>query len=139
MNLYREVQNVLSFSIKTAEQSLSENAPDIVTKLIEGRKKRLQLIDHSYDSKKKDIEQRSIETNAVSTSHLEVFQTKAIDNTKSAESMTKSGIQEVMKVLFQSEKHELPPITLSPSNNKHSLSQMSGEKEKAKEKDKGKL
>jgi hypothetical protein len=93
------VQNVLTFALKTAEQSLGENQPQVVTKLVEGRTKRIKLIEQTYKGKLKDIEQRSLETCAVSTSHLEVFQTKAIENQQNAENMTKNATDELLKLL----------------------------------------
>ena len=69
--------NILTFSLGTAEQSLSELSPHVVTKLQEGRNKRLQRLEQSATASKKAIEQRSAETCAVSTAHLEEFQVKA--------------------------------------------------------------
>ncbi len=47
----------------------------------------------------KDIEQRSVETCAVNSSHLEQFQKKALDNEKNAEGMTKAATAELVKLL----------------------------------------
>lgn len=97
--IFREIQNVLTFSINTAEQSLAESQPHTVAKLVEGRNKRIKLIEHSYKGKMKDIEQRSAETCAVNTSHLEQFQKKAIDNEKNAEAMSKNATESLLSVL----------------------------------------
>jgi len=95
----KEVQNVLTFALKTAEQSLSESQPQVVAKLIEGRSKRIKLIEQTYKGKLKDIEQRSLETCSVNSSHLEVFQSKAIENQLSAENMTKQATDELLILL----------------------------------------
>ena len=87
------------FSLNTAEQSLAEAQPHTVAKLVEGRNKRIKLIEHSYKGKMKDIEQRSAETCAVNSNHLENFQKKAIDNEKNAEAMTKNATDSLLAAL----------------------------------------
>jgi hypothetical protein len=63
---------------------LTELNPHLVAKLQESRQKRLLLLDREVKEKRKDIEQRSVETCAVSTSHLESFQLKAEVKCKAA-------------------------------------------------------
>lgn len=89
--------------MKTAEQSLNETQPQVVAKLMEGRSRRIKLIEQAYKGKLKDIEQRSLETLSVSTTHLEVFQTKALENQQNAETMTKNATIEVMTLLKKPE------------------------------------
>ena len=93
------MQNVLTFALKTAEQSLSESQPQVVQKLVEGRQKRIKLIEQTYKGKFKDIEQRSLETCSVSTSHLEVFQSKALENQQNTELMTKEATAALLALL----------------------------------------
>ena len=50
---------MLIFSIGTAEQSLNESQPHVVVKLVEGRKKRLKLLESTLAGRMKDIDQRS--------------------------------------------------------------------------------
>jgi hypothetical protein len=71
----------------------------VVSKLEEGRTKRIKLIDQTYKGKLKDIEQRSLETCSVNSTHLEAFQTKAMDNQANAENMTKNATNELLTVL----------------------------------------
>lgn len=97
--MIREVQNVLIFSIGTAEQSLNETQPHVVVKLVEGRKKRLKLLENTLIGRMKDIDQRSAETCAVNTAHLEGFQKKAVDNSKVAETMTKAAATKLLDIL----------------------------------------
>lgn len=75
----KEVCNTLSFALNTAEQSLSEVQPEVVLKLIEGRQKRMKLIERAAVERRKDVDQRSADTCAVSTAHLESFVTKAYE------------------------------------------------------------
>ena len=74
----KEIQNALSFSLSTAEQSLQESQPHVVTKLVEGRNKRLKILEKSLHERKRDLDQRSAETCAVSSAHLDGFQVKAV-------------------------------------------------------------
>ncbi len=68
-------------------------------KLVEGRAKRIKFLESGLKGKMKDIEQRSAETCAVNTSHLEQFQKKALDNEKNAEGMTKLATDELVRLL----------------------------------------
>ncbi len=87
------------FSINTAEQSLNEAQPHVVAKLVEGRKKRLKLLEHSIGGRMREIDQRSKETCAVNSAHLEGFQKKASDNSKVAELMTKAAVAKLTDML----------------------------------------
>jgi F0F1-type ATP synthase membrane subunit b/b' len=95
----REVLNVLTFSLNTAEQSLVELQPQVVAKLIEGRNRRIQMLEQSYKGKLKDVDQRSAETCAVNSQHLEQFQKKASENEKNAKEMSKSAVTELLRLL----------------------------------------
>lgn len=89
----------MTFSLGTAEQSLIELQPHVVTKLVEGRSKRILQLEQSYKGRLKDVEQRSSETCAVSTHHLEQFYKKALENQKTAEIMTRAAVDEVKQFL----------------------------------------
>ena len=91
--------NVLSFSIKTAEQSLAEIQPAAVAKLVEGRSKRLKQMEQTNKERLKDIDQRSAETCAVSTAHLKGFKTKAEEKLKAAAVETKRAMDDLKKEL----------------------------------------
>lgn len=95
----REVQNILCFSLNTAEQSLTDTQPHVVVKLIEGRNRRLKSLDFLLSNKMKDIEQRSIETCAVNTTHLEAFSKKALDNSLLADEMTQISFDRLNQIL----------------------------------------
>jgi predicted nucleotide-binding protein len=56
---------------------LAESLPQVVTKLQEGRSKRLKKLDQQAIDSKKQIEQRSQETCIMNSTHLEEFQVKA--------------------------------------------------------------
>ena len=80
INFYcRDVVNIISFSLKTAEQSLMEDHPDLHLKLVTGRSQRLKVLQIAANAKQKDTDQRSIEMCAMSTSHLDDFILKAKD------------------------------------------------------------
>ncbi len=98
---HREIQGVLQFSVKTAEQSLSEVQPHVVVKLVEGRQKRLKLIQMAANGRMKDIDQRSAELCAGNSAHLLTFQKKAEENNKIAEQMTKEVTEKLLQI-FQS-------------------------------------
>lgn len=73
--------------------------PQVVTKLVEGRKKRVKMLNQALDLRKKDIDQRSAETCAINSTQLETFQKKAITNCKNAEVMTKSATDKLKELL----------------------------------------
>lgn len=94
-----DICNVLSFSLNTAEQALTETQPQVVAKLVEGRTKRLKAIEKQSNERKKDIDQRSAETCAVSSSHLEAFKVKAIEASRLASIDTAAAIQDLQTAL----------------------------------------
>lgn len=63
----------------------------MVVKLVESRERRMKQVELLYRSKMKDVEQRSLETCAVSSSQLEVFYNKAVENEKHAQEMAKEA------------------------------------------------
>jgi flagellar biosynthesis chaperone FliJ len=71
------------------EQSLSEVNPDLVTKIIEGKNKRLKELERHSLERVKDLDQRSAETNTVSSTHLENFKEKAANKLKIAQDESK--------------------------------------------------
>ena len=68
---------MFSFCLETAEQMLQDINPSLIIKVKESRYKRLQLLEREIKERRKDIEQRSLETCTVNTAHLETFQLKA--------------------------------------------------------------
>ena len=54
-----------------------ETQPHVVGKLTEARQRRMAQLERDAAERKRDLEQRSSETCAVSTVHLENFQVKA--------------------------------------------------------------
>ena len=73
----KDLNNVLSFSLQTAEEVLQESQPHVVTKLLESRTKRVKSLEKAATERRKEVDQRSAETCAVNTQHLEGFQVKA--------------------------------------------------------------
>ncbi len=73
----KDLNNVLSFSLQTAEEVLQEAQPHVVTKLLESRTKRMKSLEKAASERRKEVDQRSAETCAVNTQHLEGFQLKA--------------------------------------------------------------
>ncbi len=57
------------------------------------------MLEQSYKGKLKDVEQRSAETCAVNSQHLEQFQKKAAENEKNAQNITKSTAEELIRLL----------------------------------------
>jgi hypothetical protein len=77
LHYYKEVNNVLSFCLKTVETTLIDTQPQVVIRVAEGRGRRLKQLEHSSATRNKDIEQRSAETLALGTAALEGFVKKA--------------------------------------------------------------
>ena len=73
----KDVNNVLNFALQTAEEVLQESQPHVVTKLLESRTKRMKSLEKAAIERRKEVDQRSAETCAVNTQHLEGFQLKA--------------------------------------------------------------
>ena len=95
---YKELCNILSFSLSTSEQALKETQPQVVEKLVEGRTKRILSLEKLNKERKKDIDQRSAETCAVSSSHLESFTVKAQSKYDMAEELTKHQLNELESI-----------------------------------------
>ena len=95
----KEVVNILTCSLNTVEQSLSETHQPMVAKLIEGRTKRIKLIEKQAQDRSRDIDQRSLETCVVSSQHLEGFQKKASDKLSRASDETSSFFKSLQAVL----------------------------------------
>ena len=104
---YKELCNILSFSLNTSEQALKETQPHVVDKLIEGRTKRILALEKINKERKKDIDQRSAETCAVSSTHLESFSVKAQTKYDAAEEVTKDSLK-LMSDIFQTASIEMP-------------------------------
>ena len=97
--VYREIQNILTFSLSTAEQSLNEVQPHVVLKLVQGREKRLKLLESSTNGRRKDLDQRSADTCAVNSAHLDGFQKKAMANNNVAKEMTQAATRKLLAIL----------------------------------------
>jgi hypothetical protein len=97
----RDLQGVLWFCVETAEQMLTDLNPQLVTKLQESRQKRMLLLEREVKEKRKDIEQRSVETCAVSTTHLESFQLKAELKCKTAAEESQAVLLTLQNILHQ--------------------------------------
>lgn len=97
--LYREIQHILTFSLSTAEQSLNETQPQVVEKLVQGREKRLKLLDLTTNGRRKDLDQRSADTCAVNSAHLDGFQKKAAANNIIAKEMTLAATKKLLAIL----------------------------------------
>ena len=87
--------------METAEQTLGDTHPHVVSKLTESRSKRVAALEREALERKKDLEQRSSETCAVSTSHLETFQTKAEIKCKKAAEESQAVLLSLQKLLTQ--------------------------------------
>ena len=73
--------------------------PHVVVKLSQGRTKRMKLLEHELRGRLKDVEQRSADTCAVSSQHLEAFQTKAERNSLLAMEMTHAAVEKMKRLL----------------------------------------
>eukprot|EP01041_Mallomonas_annulata_P004955 gene4955-9911_t len=97
----KEVRKVLMFCLETAEKSLSDSLPHVVTKLVEGREKRMAALERTVMEKLRDIEQRSSETCATSSSHLESFLLKAEKKRKETEKDYSLSLKQVQETLLK--------------------------------------
>ena len=95
----REIQSVLTFSLKAAEQSLAESQASVVEKLRDSRKKRIKRIDEMYKVKLKELDMRSTEMCNDNSALLQQFVSKAKKNCKLAMEMTVEATKEVSEVL----------------------------------------
>ena len=91
----------MTFAIAALEQGLQELQPHVVVKLQEGRQKRLKLCEKTFKDRKKDLEQRSIETCIVSSSALETFKEKSEKKLKETELEWKKSISTMNSLLIQ--------------------------------------
>ena len=79
----RDVVNVVTFSLKAAEQTLLEDHPDTHAKLVNGRLKRLKLLQDTIAAKQKETNQRALDLCAENATHLEDIQKVAADRVSS--------------------------------------------------------
>ena len=70
-----------------------------MVKLVQGREKRLKLLDMSTNSRRKDLDQRSADTCAVNSAHLDGFQKKAAANNNIAKEMTHAATKKLLALL----------------------------------------
>jgi len=99
INYIKEVQSIIAFSLNTAEQALNDVQPQMVDKLVQGRTKRLKLLEQSTQVRMRDLDQRSADTCAVNTAHLNGFQRKAADNNIAAKEMTHAATRKLLSIL----------------------------------------
>lgn len=71
----------------------------MVLKLVQGREKRLKLLESSTNGRRKDLDQRSADTCAVNSAHLDGFQKKAMANNNVAKEMTQAATRKLMAIL----------------------------------------
>lgn len=95
----REVQGILTFALSTAEQSLNDVQPHVVVKLVQGREKRLKLLEQATQGRRRDLDQRSADTCAVNSAHLDGFQKKAATNNVAAKEMTHAATKRLLGLL----------------------------------------
>ena len=96
----KEVHNILTFSLATAEQSLNESQPHVVQKLQEGRGKRLKILERTQNERRRDLDQRSSQTITLTSEHLEGFAKKAEKRQLDAENARKlinDKLNEILK------------------------------------------
>lgn len=101
------------------EQNFLETQPNVVQKIIDGKNKRIKLLDQSYKTKFRDIEQRSMDICNSNSMHLEQFELKAIENQKNAEEITRQATNDLLAFLLPSSSNLLPPslsFTNLPTN-----------------------
>jgi hypothetical protein len=95
----KEIQGVLWFCVETSEKMLREINPQIVLKLQESRHKRMLILERDVSEKRRDIEQRSMETCTVNVNHLETFQLKAEMRCKTAATESQNSLIDLQKLL----------------------------------------
>ena len=71
----------------------------MVLKLVQGREKRLKLLESSTNGRRKDLDQRSADTCAVNSAHLDGFQKKAMANNNVAKEMTQAATRKLLAIL----------------------------------------
>ena len=92
---HRDVVNVVTFSLKAAEQTLLEDHPDTHAKLVTGRLKRLKLLQDSIAVKQKETNRRALELCSENSSHLEDIQKTAADRVSSLAAQFKDAVEVV--------------------------------------------
>lgn len=90
---------MIGFCLETAEKALNETQPQVVEKLHDSRRKRTTLLEREVLGRRKDLDQRSAETCAVSSTHLEAFQEKSVIKHKKAAEETETLFNEVQNIL----------------------------------------
>ena len=90
---------MLGFCLESTEKALKEPQPQIVEKLHESRRKRTTLLEREVLLRRKDLDQRSAETCAVSSTHLEAFQEKSILKHKKSAEETESIFTAIQNIL----------------------------------------
>ncbi len=70
-----------------------------MVKLVQGREKRLKLLESSTNGRRKDLDQRSADTCAVNSAHLDGFQKKAMANNNLAKEMTQAATKKLLAIL----------------------------------------
>mmetsp|Transcript_23275 Transcript_23275/g.39445 ORF Transcript_23275/g.39445 Transcript_23275/m.39445 type:complete len:631 (-) Transcript_23275:128-2020(-) len=95
----RDIQCVIGFCLETAEKALNETQPQVVERLHDSRRKRTTLLEREVMVRRKDLDQRSAETCAVSSTHLEAFQEKSVIKHKKAAEETETLFNEIQNIL----------------------------------------
>ena len=113
LHYHSEVNNVLTFCLKTVETTLLETQPQVVIRVAEGRGKRLKTLERSNLSRNRDIEQRSTETLALGTAALEGFQIKADAKVEAAAKIWNDVVDKMTRIANASDSDS--DDTVSPS------------------------
>ena len=85
--------------METAEKSLNEVQPEVVARLHESRIRRTKLLEKEVMERRKDLDQRSAETCAVSSTHLEAFEEKSKIKHKRMAEETQAVLAEIQHIL----------------------------------------
>lgn len=93
------MQSVLAFCLETSLKSLAEEQPKVAGRLHESRLKRSAVLEREVTARRRDLDQRSAETCAVSSSHLEAFQVKSALKHKKAAEETEALFAEIQNIL----------------------------------------
>ena len=99
LKLNKDIHSILTFALNTCEQTLNEVQPHVVTKLQEGRNKRLKALEQAHRQQKKDLDQRSMDTCLVSTAHLEGFVMKAEKKHKESTDKAANALRKLRDLL----------------------------------------
>jgi hypothetical protein len=79
---------MLTFSLNAVERIVNETQPHVVTRLSEGRAKKIKHVQNSLIARSRELDQRSVEMGSMNSIHLQGFQTKAANNQKLRENET---------------------------------------------------